>query len=256
MEELAERMPTGQLLQAIRLFNGAVTDVKGGLQMIPQLPLELALVESIMGTAEPEASSQTTGRQEPAPSTPPAPPSTVPKAEGHRVAESSVPVLTPTPAPHVPVKSTTDVEPVVEAQTSSGQLTLEMVERVWEQILVAVRQRNPTAEGALRSGCTPVEVTGNQVVVTFPYPFLRDKLGDPQRKVEVQDALSEVVGRSCHVKLVLASDYLPNPQAAPGPSAPASDTASPQPALDAEDLGQITRWAEKLGGQTKVVEEP
>ncbi len=233
-----------------------MTDVKGGLQMIPQLPLELALVESVMGTAEPEASSQITDRQELALSTPPAPSPAAPKTEGRRVAESSVPDLTPTPAPPAPAQSTGDVEPVVEAQTSSGQLTLEVVERVWEQVLVAVRQRNPTAEGALRSGCTPVEVTGNQVVVTFPYPFLRDKLGDPQRKVEVQDALSEVLGTSCHVKLVLASDYQPGLRAAPGPSEPVPDTASPQPALDAEDLGQLTRWAEKHGGETKVIEEP
>ena len=261
MEALAQRIPTGQLLRAIRLFNGAVTDVKGGLQMIPQLPLELALVESIMGPAEPEAVSQVMGRQEPAPSTPPALPPTVPKVEGHRVAEPSVPEPsvpdpTPTPALHAPASSTTEAETVVLEQTGSGQLTLEVVERAWDQMLVAVRHRNPTAEGALRSGCTPVEVVGNQVVVTFPYPFLRGKLGDPQRMVEIQDALSDVVGSSCHVKLVLASEYVPTPRAVPGSSAPAPDAVSSQPVLDAKDLDQITRWAEKHGGETKVVEEP
>ena len=38
---------------------------------------------------------------------------------------------------------------------------------------------------------------GMEVVVTFPYPFLRDKLGDPQRRAEIQDALSEALGLAC-----------------------------------------------------------
>ena len=209
MEVLAQRMPTEQLLRAIRLFNDAVTDVKSGLQMIPQLPLELALVESITGAAGTEATSQTKNELQQAPArTPVASPAT-PKVEGHRVAESPAAEPAPAPAPAQPVTSTSKAEPVAQGSSDSRPLTLEAVQRSWDQVLVAVRQRNPTAEGALRSGCTPVEVTGNQVVVTFPYSFLRDKLGDPQRKVEIQDALSEVVGGSCHVKLVLASEYVP-----------------------------------------------
>ena len=254
MEVLAQRMPTEQLLRAIRLFNDAVTDVKSGLQMIPQLPLELALVESITGAAGTEATSQTKNELQQAPArTPVASPAT-PKVEGHRVAESPAAEPAPAPAPAQPVTSTSKAEPIAQGSTDSRPLTLEAVQRSWDQVLVAVRQRNPTAEGALRSGCTPVEVTGNQVVVTFPYSFLRDKLGDPQRKVEIQDALSEVVGGSCHVKLVLASEYVPRP--APSSSAPVSDGASPQATMGAEDLDQITAWAEKLGGETKVVEEP
>jgi DNA polymerase-3 subunit gamma/tau len=249
MEALAQRMTTEQLLRAIRLFNDAVTDVKSGLQMIPQLPLELALVESIAGSAGSVTMSQPKSDQEQAPSRTPVPATSAPQAGTHRVAESPTPIPEPAPAPAEPASSTPQVESVAQGASDSGQLTLEAVERSWDQVLVAVRQRNPTAEGALRSGCTPVEVTGNQVVVTFPYPFLKDKLGDPQRKVEIQDALSEVVGGSCHVKLVLASEYVPGPS----PAAPAPDAASSQNAMGVEDLDQITRWAEKLGGETKVV---
>jgi DNA polymerase-3 subunit gamma/tau len=254
MEALAQRMSVEQLLRAIRLFNDAVTDVKSGLQMIPQLPLELALVQSITGAGETEAASQTDKEREQATVRIPDATPTVPKVEGHRVAESPASEPAPAPVPAEPVTSTPNAEPVAQGSSDSGQLTLEVVQRSWDRVLVAVRQRNPTAEGALRSGCVPVEVTGNQVVVTFPYPFLRDKLGDPQRKVEIQDALSEVVGGSCHVKLVLASEYVPGH--APSLAAPASDAASPQATMGAEDLDQITRWAEKLGGETKVVDEP
>jgi hypothetical protein len=128
------------------------------------------------------------------------------------------------------------------------------VNHAWEEILQAVRRRNPTAEGALRSGCQPVEVRGEEVVVTFPYPFLRDKLGDPQRRMEIQEALSEVVGGKCRIKLVLAAEYVSEKAASPQPAAPSPATDSADESeLDDEEIAQIEEWAQRVGGQ--VVEE-
>jgi DNA polymerase-3 subunit gamma/tau len=254
METLAERLPTLQLLQAIRLFNEAVTDTKSGLQVVPQLPLELALVESILEPARREVANQAPARQEPDPTAPrPAPP-VQPAPTSQRVAER------PDPAPGLtrdaPVEQLEDTDPSVQPQAVPGQLTLEQVERAWDEVLIAVRQRNPTAEGALRSGCTPVEVNSDQVVVTFPYPFLREKLGDPQRRVEIQDALSQVLGRNCLVKLVLASEHTPGQRASSGPSTAAPDQTPSAPVLDAKDLDQITRWASERGGETRIIGKP
>jgi hypothetical protein len=156
----------------------------------------------------------------------------------------------------VPAQQPAEADPIAKAQTIPGQLTLEQVQKAWDEVLVAVRQRNPTAEGALRSGCAPVEVSNNQVVVTFPYPFLREKLGDPQRKVEIQDALSQVLGSKCLVKLVLAGEHTPVQRTSSAPSTAPQDKAPPAPALDAKDLDQLTRWAKERGGETKVIEEP
>jgi hypothetical protein len=180
MESLAGRIPVARLLRTIRLFNQAAVDLKRGLQTIPQLPLELALVESMLG---PEASEVATEPAqvaiEPAPKDEPSPPN----AQPMRLADP------PAPDP-VPVAA----EPAPESQPASGSLSLAGVNQAWKRVLQAVRQRNPAAEGALRSGCEPVEVDGDEIVVTFPYAFLRDKLGDPQRKMEIQEALSEVPG--------------------------------------------------------------
>ncbi|MFN2169194.1 MAG: DNA polymerase III subunit gamma/tau, partial [Anaerolineae bacterium] len=52
MESLAAKITTEQLLHTIQLFNHAATDLKSGLQTIPQLPLEMALVESMLETSE------------------------------------------------------------------------------------------------------------------------------------------------------------------------------------------------------------
>jgi hypothetical protein len=132
---------------------------------------------------------------------------------------------------------------------------LEQVERAWNEILLAVRQRNPTTEGALRSNCRPAEVSGNQIIVTFPYPFLREKLADPQRTVEIQDALSHVMGCNCLVKLVMATEHTPRQQPPSSSAETPPEEAPSAPALDAKDLDQIARWAKDHGGEAKVIEE-
>jgi DNA polymerase-3 subunit gamma/tau len=320
MEALAARLPLERLVRTIRLFNEASTDLRRGFQTIPQLPLELALVESLTegksteaptdSTAEPAseatrsvsaatpAGSETTlGKGESTPPLPesegwptseatraageatrsasqatpatsdatpgegestPIPPdseapsgsgATPPRAQVHRVAEGAAQPLSAAPSGTQP------------ASTASGAVSLDRLRGDWEEVLRAVRRLNPTAEGALRSGCEPVEVNGNEVVVTFPYPFLKDKLGDPARKMEIQEALGEVVGLKCRLKLVLASEYQPSRPANPVPEAPQatgpgaadSGTVAAGPKMDDQDLDQLYRWAKEVGGQ--VIEE-
>jgi DNA polymerase III subunit gamma/tau len=269
MEALAARISVEHLTQAIRQFNEAVTDLRRGFQSIPQLPLEMALVETSLDSAAP-MSPETTGGQphaqhggQPqhggqaergtqAKQEDQAKPGTLenkvdqPEPEKdppRRVAEQPGPAAAPKPAQ-------IDTEPAV----ATGVISLAQVNRAWEQVLQAVRRRNPTAEGALRSGCQPVEVRGEEIVVTFPYPFLRDKLGDPQRRMEIQEALSEVVGGKCRIKLVLAAEYEPQETADPQSAtpSPAEDSAGGSE-LDDQEMAKLQQWAEEVGGQ--VVEE-
>ena len=254
MEAVAERMTVAQLLRILSLFTQAVTDLKRGLQIIPQLPLEMALVESIL---DPEAAQTSGAPDHLAPLTSPQP-----KPEDQRVAEQAsgaqpgTGAVTPASPGERPVKE--EPAPVlqspVEGQAQSGELTLAQVERTWDQVLQAVRQRNPAAEGALRSGCKPVEVRGEEIVVTFPYAFLRDKLGDPQRKAEIQDALTEVLHAGCRLKLVLASEYVPRQQTNPAPPpAQSGSTGADAETGDEQVPEAISRWAEERGGEVKFV---
>ncbi len=309
MEALAGRLPLERLVRAIRLFNEASTDLRRGFQTIPQLPLELALVESLTGResagAAPKPEAQPVGQAIPAgteaapgegESTPAPPNSEAPSAseatpaashattaeaestpvlpsseaapasgampsrtQAHRVAEGAAPPLSAGPSGTQP------------ASTASRVVSLDRLRGDWEEVLRAVRRLNPTAEGALRSGCEPVEVSGNEVVVTFPYPFLKDKLGDPARKMEIQEALGEVLGIKCQLKLVLASEHRPSRPANPAPQGPqaagpgaapsgvagsgvaGSGAAADGPEMDDQDLDKLYRWAEEVGGQ--VIEE-
>jgi len=258
MEALAERFSVERLLQAIHLFNEAATDLRRGLQTIPQLPLEMALVESILEQGGSQAS------EIPAPGRAAAPVQARSQAEIHRVAERPAPGPAPSPAADVrPPKAEQTVAPKAEqaapkaeqsAPKPADSLTLEQVQQAWDQVLQAVRLRNPTTQAVLNTGCRPVEVAENEIVVTFPFTFLRDKLGDPQRKTEIQDALAEVLRTNCRLRLVLAAEYTPRltsqpATAKPEPPKPATDT---QP-LDEQDLGTLSRWAKERGGQAKIV---
>ena len=124
-------------------------------------------------------------------------------------------------------------------------------------VLLAVRKRNPATQAVLNTGCEPVEVIGDEIIVTFPFPFLGDKLGSPKRKAEIQDSLAEVLGTNCRLRLVLAGDYVPRAQGAPAgtaqPEPPAATPAAASAPEEADVPEQISKWAEERGGRAKVV---
>jgi hypothetical protein len=88
---------------------------------------------------------------------------------------------------------------------------------------------------------------------------LREKLVEPQRKAEIQDALTEVLHNKCRVKLIQDSEYVPSLQANPAPPRAAMvqsepDQKAPDSELDEQQVTQeVTRWAEERGGQVKIV---
>jgi DNA polymerase-3 subunit gamma/tau len=267
MEALAAKIETERLLRAIRLFNEAVTDVKTGLQVIPQLPLEIALVESIL-VKEAAGTESPPRREENAPAaTPAAKPVAQQRTTGHGVKEQQA----PNPAPPVVVQAEA-VEKEELAPTPRGSaegLSLQQVENGWSLVLRAVRHSNPMTQGLLNTGCKPVGVRGNEIVVAFPYPFLQEKLGDPQRTMEIQDAFSEVFGIECRLKLVREAEHTASIQHSPSaPRSPAAQQGSSEqraperrgaeptetePPLDDQALSKISEWAKKRGGQTRMI---
>jgi DNA polymerase-3 subunit gamma/tau len=274
MEALAQRVTVERLLRAIHLFNEAATDLRRGLQTIPQLALEMALVESALQPKALHGTGQAVGEPQSLyqVSTEPAlrrateqAPSTGTTASGEApvevepVVQAAISPSTLTPA----ASSQAQVSaPQPATQSPPGTLTLAQVEQAWALVLQAVRQRNPATQAVLNTGCQPVEVNGEEIVVTFPYPVLREKLVDPQRRIEIQDALTEVLQANCRLKLVLAAEYKPrqhaNPQPPPTPPGAMPQSPPAQAAQDGQEPedevpAQISRWAAEHGGQAKVV---
>jgi DNA polymerase-3 subunit gamma/tau len=250
IEALSGQIGTGRLLEAIRLFNGAVMDLKSGLQTIPQLPLELALVQCTLDSRPASGLSplaavgeteQGSAASAPAPGPPVrqvAPPAPAAEANPEPAAGGGPAVPEATAGRTLREAGATDrgepaapPAPAAETQVAAaGGLTLAQVRAAWPDLLRAVRKRNKTTEAALHSGCKLGEVSSKEIVITLPNAFIRQQLDNVQRKQEIQDAFDEVLGMACRVRLVLETDYKPSPPPAGRPNAEPEDRPAAEPA--------------------------
>jgi DNA polymerase-3 subunit gamma/tau len=248
IESLAARVPVRRVVRAIQLFNDATTGLKrAGMDSLPQLPLEMALVQSVIEeesilAAPPSPRQEGTGyaalprlREGAGESTHSAPPQ--PAREGKERAQ---------PQPQGGA-GLTQAAPTAGA---SAALALEDVRLAWKKILQAMRQRNRTTGAVLASDCWPVEVHGDQVTVTVPSRILAEKLRDAERMAEIEEVASEVLRTPCRVKLILASEYVAPADSPPVP--PGEEGEEPRAEGNVPD--QVTRWAQQRGGKARLVE--
>lgn len=248
------------LAQAVRLFNRAAAEAKGGWQ--PQLPLEMAFIEA---TLPPEPESPAPPKQ-PAPARsrtpPPARHSTSPPAQPslRRETSSSSAKMrsaerpaSARPAPSPPSQSLKTVRESASSYSSSlmpsdGSLTPEMLQNRWPELLNALRPRNLSLEALMRS-CEPVGIEGDVVVLGFSHDFHRSKVEEDRNKQIVEQALSDLIGQRYRVRCVLTQQE----RAARTSQRPASDSASGKAASPTERIiaeDPVVRAAvEDLGAQ-------
>ncbi len=258
LEKQAADFSPRALAHAVRLFNQAAVEAKGGWQ--PQLPLEMAFIEAAL-PPEPEGPVE---RQQPSPPRQRTAPSSSP---GHRAAPSaSAPSPPKRTASVVPSQSSKAVresaQPYGDSPSDDGPLTLGGLQNRWGELLNALRPRNLSLEALMRS-CTPVAVEGDVVVLRFDYEFHRGKVEEESNKRDVEKVLSDLVGRKCRVRCVLGRQ---EQNAAPSPSqrsiskseeestaASSSSSSSSSPSSSAEQIvadDPVVRTAvEDLGAQ-------
>jgi DNA polymerase-3 subunit gamma/tau len=181
----AKQIPTSALVQAIKRFSQAETELKGGWQ--PQLPLELALVEAAMPTADegvspPAAASQSARVRERAPSY---------HVEPEPVATN---VESKLPSPAQPESA----DPPSANVVAEEGLTLEAVQRSWRQVLESVRARDRSVQALLNS-TRPADVQGELVTLHVAHDFARSKLSQGRAKRLVEEILSQILGQTCQV---------------------------------------------------------
>jgi DNA polymerase-3 subunit gamma/tau len=174
LQAQAQRISTPDLLQAVRQFNQAETELRGGWQ--PQLPLELALVEL---TLQPQTEARPVAKQAPAQAQAPAEPSPA-RASGPKK-----------PAP---------AQPKAQAPApAQGGLTLEAVQERWRQVLVEMKARDLGVQALLNSA-RPGDVQADVVVLDVEHEFARNKLNRQRTRRLVEDVLSQVCGQRCRVE--------------------------------------------------------
>jgi DNA polymerase III subunit gamma/tau len=159
-EAQAARLELEQLTRAIKLFNQAAADLRGGWQ--PQLPLELALVDAVQ------------------------PPATIAAA-----APAALPVHKPAPSATAkprPVVDAPPVQPVTAREPvhpRNAGLALGDVQSRWPDIMREVKMRSVPTEALLKS-CHAIDVEGATVILSWTTDTLKNKFesGKSQRLVE------------------------------------------------------------------------
>lgn len=210
MEEQVARLSPRTLLRATRLFNAAALEMKVG--FLPQLPLELAFVEAVMDESATEA-----------PAAPPRVPVQKPPGAPAAPSISSEPSHSSPPSPPAaPVSATKDSPVQATAPSTSskiGDLSFDVVNDHWQDILAQLRQANKMVEALMRS-VRLVGVEGNSVIVEAPSDLLKGRIEQAGSKSPVEQSISQVIGASARLRCVLKGEYRPRTQSGTSASNP------------------------------------
>lgn len=158
------------LLNAIRAFNGAVQEWQGGWQ--PQLPLELAFLESIKPVAEEE-------------------PQEAPRPAYART-QDELPKPIP-PAPPAP------------ASASGGEASsvhLADIKAQWVRIQKLARRHHPSLP-ALLEYATPRDVKAGRLVLGVHRDVFKQKLDADDKRLALEAAIAEALGVALEVTVVV-----------------------------------------------------
>jgi DNA polymerase-3 subunit gamma/tau len=177
MQAQADRIEPDRLISAVKLFNQAVLDLRGGWQ--PQLPLELALIESLQH----QTSSVTV------PSSTPKPIQAPPKSSSAQSA---------TPKPKV------DTTPKVDQATASiaketSALTLDEINSHWADILLEVKAQSIPTEALMKS-CHVFGVEGSTIILSWPTGALKEKFESDKVRRVVENAMSAVLDQTVLIR--------------------------------------------------------
>lgn len=206
----AGQIERGRLLRYIKLFNDAVNELRGGWQ--PQLGLELAVIEGILGSV-PDAVYQ----QSP-------PPPSQPRQQPAQPAKSEEPIPE---AEQLPVGSA----PKIDALTVQGD---------WDHLLKALKRINQSAPAVLQYYRVH-HVDGNTVYMCTDNKLFYQRLhGEEQKLNIIERALWDVYKISLRVQVMLVDKMETIGQPV------AKQSADNQPQVDDPVIRDIVN---KLGGQ-------
>jgi len=172
IEQQSDVIGRKALLQAVRVFNNAIQEWQGGWQ--PQLPLELAFVESIKPVIEEEPVPRYMRTQDDLPA-----PTRKPNA-------SSVPAE---PAPPVP----------------GSALQVSDIKAQWGKIQKVAKDLDRSLPPLL-DHAAPHEVRKNRLIISARNEFFKGKLEAPDKRQLLEKVLAEVLGISLQVNVIVIGD--------------------------------------------------
>jgi len=245
IREMASAFSLNELAILARRFGEIDFNIKHA--PYPQLPLEIALVEST-ANPEPESFNESIDRDAPIPRTTIPRPATSlrERARGN----SSIRELPPAqraqlrpaePAPVTPLRP--DPSPQVDSEPRpdpAENFSVAHIADLWPSVRADVKAVNRRVE-ALLSEVDPVAVSGNQITLAVPYPFHRDKLNSDDVREILSSVLSRILERDVTLLCILRGEMtlLAPPRVSSNESESAIPTESAAGSPDDEERARI-----------------
>ncbi len=217
MKDLSAKMDPAVLYRAIRAFSHAAADLRSGWR--PQLPLELALIDSILDSpagnaaevaaASPTAAGSAGGGGSPRPLPP----------RAASAAPPSKPVL------KTSASSPAQYGALPVAGNPVAGLTLARIRESWPRVLSTIRERDSRSY-TLFAGAQPDSLDGDLLSIVVDADLFRQKCARPETLLLLQGVLAEVIGSPMRIRFTVgkAKSIAENP--AQYPEGGMVDTAS------------------------------
>ncbi len=92
-------------------------------------------------------------------------------------------------------------EPVIK-NLPEGDTDLYTIRNNWRNLLEALKRDNQSLATIFSSNCQAIAVTGNEIAVSTPYDFYKEKLNDHSNKLTVEGVFGKILGLQVRLKIV------------------------------------------------------
>jgi len=191
--DLVKKFNSGDLLRVINLISQARLQIRQS--YLPQLPIEVAIVQFCTLNPADQAQSVQAPVQKP-----PAPPAAVEPTVQPAI-KTSTGKKTIEQMPASAVQSAQSLN----AQGAQVNLTIEKLKGTWHKFLSALQQVNASLVLILKTA-EPMRIIGNQLYIGLKYPFHKDRIQSNDSRLLLEQQLLEYFGE----KLAVVAEVLPS----------------------------------------------
>ena len=200
LKDLAAKASLGQILKAVKRFG----QLEIGLDNYSTLPLELAMVDSTLpATEEKEAPAHPA---EPEPAARKTALKTIAPPPRQKVTTLPIEKKPIEPAPAEPVAAERPAA-ATTAKAEAGPLAagsvIEQLQAQWNRIIKeAPDNLGKTPAAALLRSARPLKIEDDTIVVSFKYPYHKEKMDNIDNQKTADKIVSSFLGRACRVRCV------------------------------------------------------
>jgi DNA polymerase-3 subunit gamma/tau len=199
LKELANKATLSQILKAVKRFG----QLELSLDNYSTLPLELAIVDSILPDAE--VKEEPARRTEPEPLAHKVPPKVAPPPEQKTIRTEDKKTSSPEPPPKSEVAEKAAAQKT--ASSVADPLTegnpIAQLQSKWSRMInEAPDGMNKTTAAALLRNARPKEIVEDVLVLSFRYPLHKEGLEKIENQRMAEKIVSSFMGRPCKVRCV------------------------------------------------------